>query len=189
MQLPFAGADSRDSRFECNICLDHVNEPVVTRCGHLFCWPCLYRWLNTNHTECPVCKAGVSCDNVIPLYGRGQDPVDPRTKTVDRSAENIPERPTAERPRAERPRGVFGEGFGFGGGGGGGANEFAQGGMTITAGFGFFPSLFALQFQRFTSAPAGAQAPADSEDAAQQAMLSRILLALGTFVVACLLLF
>lgn len=36
---------SRDSRFSCNICLDHVQEPVVTQCGHLYCWPCLYRWL------------------------------------------------------------------------------------------------------------------------------------------------
>ncbi len=36
---------SRDSRFSCNICLEHVQEPVVTQCGHLYCWPCLYRWL------------------------------------------------------------------------------------------------------------------------------------------------
>ena len=33
------------SPFECNICLDAVTQPVVTRCGHLYCWPCLFRWL------------------------------------------------------------------------------------------------------------------------------------------------
>lgn len=38
----------------------------------------LPQWLNTNQTECPVCKAGVSASNVIPLYGRGADNVDPR---------------------------------------------------------------------------------------------------------------
>jgi hypothetical protein len=31
------------SAFECNICLELSKEPVVTLCGHLFCWPCLYR--------------------------------------------------------------------------------------------------------------------------------------------------
>ena len=36
---------SGDCRFNCNICLDTVQEPVVTQCGHLFCWTCLYRWL------------------------------------------------------------------------------------------------------------------------------------------------
>mmetsp|Transcript_9400 Transcript_9400/g.20015 ORF Transcript_9400/g.20015 Transcript_9400/m.20015 type:complete len:470 (-) Transcript_9400:62-1471(-) len=37
---------SADARFTCAICLDSVsNEPVVTRCGHLFCWECLYTWL------------------------------------------------------------------------------------------------------------------------------------------------
>jgi hypothetical protein len=66
--------------FECNVCLDTVVDPVVTRCGHLYCWTCLYRWLHTNHTECPVCKAGVRAETVIPLYVRGSDNVDPRTK-------------------------------------------------------------------------------------------------------------
>ena len=62
-----------DSRFDCNICLDVVEDPVVTLCGHLYCWICLYRWLSTNHNICPVCKAGVTKENVIPLYVRGSD--------------------------------------------------------------------------------------------------------------------
>lgn len=31
------------SHFECNVCLEVAQEPVVTLCGHLYCWPCLYR--------------------------------------------------------------------------------------------------------------------------------------------------
>lgn len=47
--------------FDCNICLELAQDPVVTLCGHLFCWPCLYRWLQMHSVcqECPVCKASV----------------------------------------------------------------------------------------------------------------------------------
>jgi len=39
-------SQSKDARFMCAICIDEVSdEPVVTKCGHIFCWPCLYQWL------------------------------------------------------------------------------------------------------------------------------------------------
>ena len=48
------------------ILLQLASEPVVTLCGHLYCWPCLYRWLQVqSHCRtCPVCKAGVEKDKV-----------------------------------------------------------------------------------------------------------------------------
>lgn len=66
-------AKKDDSMFECNICLDTAKEAVVSMCGHLFCWPCLHQWLETRPTRqlCPVCKAAISKEKVIPLYGRG----------------------------------------------------------------------------------------------------------------------
>lgn len=62
-----------ESVFECNICLDTAKDAVVSLCGHLFCWPCLHQWLETrpNRQLCPVCKAAISKEKVIPLYGRG----------------------------------------------------------------------------------------------------------------------
>lgn len=67
------GEKKDDSVFECNICLDTAKDAVVSLCGHLFCWPCLHQWLETRPTRqlCPVCKAAISKDKVIPLYGRG----------------------------------------------------------------------------------------------------------------------
>ena len=85
-----------DHRFACNICLEQVSEPVVTRCGHLYCWPCLYHWLQPgmtgeerdsisgrmhSHSQmhhsvdrsrrmCPVCKSDCSVLTIVPIYVR-----------------------------------------------------------------------------------------------------------------------
>ena len=37
------GFDATGGAFDCNVCYDMAREPVVTLCGHLYCWPCLYR--------------------------------------------------------------------------------------------------------------------------------------------------
>ncbi|XP_041082233.1 E3 ubiquitin-protein ligase RNF5-like isoform X1 [Polyodon spathula] len=102
----FGKESDRDrTNFECNICLDTARDAVISLCGHLFCWPCLHQWLETqpNRQECPVCKAGISRDKVIPLYGRGStSQEDPRLKT--------PPRPQGQRTEPES-RGPF-QGFG-----------------------------------------------------------------------------
>lgn len=76
---------------------------------------------------CPVCKAGISRDKVIPLYGRGSTgQQDPREKT--------PPRPQGQRPEPEN-RGGF-QGFGFG-----------DGGFQMSFGIGAFPfGIFATAF-------------------------------------------
>lgn len=66
--------------FDCSICLDFARDPVVTLCGHLYCWPCIYKWFDSQnsslgpneHPQCPVCKAEISEKTMVPLYGRGQ---------------------------------------------------------------------------------------------------------------------
>jgi E3 ubiquitin-protein ligase RNF5 len=92
------GGDAAGGSFECNICFELPQEPVVTLCGHLFCWPCLYRWLHdhAHSAECPVCKALVEEDKLVPLYGRGEDRADPRSKSMPEA--DIPHRPTGQRP-------------------------------------------------------------------------------------------
>ncbi|KAA6367963.1 MAG: putative E3 ubiquitin-protein ligase RMA1H1, partial [Streblomastix strix] len=85
--------DSEDqkSAFSCCICLDLPTDPVLTACGHLFCWPCLHEWLQTR-SACPFCNASCNRDTVTPIYGRGKEHIDPRTR-------DIPDRPTAHRPQ------------------------------------------------------------------------------------------
>ncbi|CAN6283755.1 unnamed protein product [Urochloa humidicola] len=83
------------ANFECNVCFDMAAEPVVTKCGHLFCWECLYQWLHvhSNHRECPVCKGQVAADAIIPIYGRGGSAA---------SVDNAPPRPTGARVESSR---------------------------------------------------------------------------------------
>ncbi|CRH00865.1 E3 ubiquitin-protein ligase RNF5, putative [Plasmodium relictum] len=81
--------------FECNICFDDVRDPVVTKCGHLFCWLCLYSWIKKNN-DCPVCKAEVSRENIIPLYGRGKSSNEHKYSNVEEP------RPTPKRKEGVR---------------------------------------------------------------------------------------
>ncbi|KAG0453005.1 hypothetical protein HPP92_025669 [Vanilla planifolia] len=87
--------------FECNICFDTAKEPVVTSCGHLFCWSCLYQWLHVHseHKECPVCKGEVTDSNIIPIYGRGKEGSDMASNVEEKmdSGVQIPPRPRGSR--------------------------------------------------------------------------------------------
>lgn len=93
--------------FDCNICLDFAAEPVVTLCGHLYCWPCIYEWLrpgvestasdnsSSARRQCPVCKATLSPETLVPLYGRGGS----SKKSMNGMA--IPRRPMVHRETVE----------------------------------------------------------------------------------------
>ncbi|KAG9138978.1 hypothetical protein Leryth_025402 [Lithospermum erythrorhizon] len=91
--------------FDCNICLDSVQDPVVTLCGHLYCWPCIYKWISdqsissesTDHQEprCPVCKVRVSEKTLVPLYGRSgsSKSYDQKALKLDTVIPNRPQSP------------------------------------------------------------------------------------------------
>jgi len=170
------------SPFECNICLETASEPVVTICGHLFCWPCLFKWLETQQLKtCPVCKAEVTTEKIIPIYGRGKEQTFPGLKT--------PSRPAGQRTEPDPQQ--HAQRFGFFPPVPTGPFATAQfGNVTFSACFSIFPSL-GLQFQTYPhvhSHPTRAE-EVNMEQAAQQAFLSRLLFMTGTFVVICLLLF
>ncbi|XP_059660942.1 E3 ubiquitin-protein ligase RMA1H1-like [Cornus florida] len=98
--------NSQSGGFDCNICLDFVQDPVITLCGHLYCWPCIYKWIHSQslsaensdqkQPQCPVCKAEVSQKTLVPLYGRG--------KTTKSSASKSPHLGIAIPCRPPSPR-------------------------------------------------------------------------------------
>lgn len=103
-----------DCRFECRICFESVKEPVVTRCGHLFCWRCLYTWLepglsmeeydflgyrpvwrnltiDRTRKVCPVCKKKCDVREVIPIYVKeeGQDTSSSKSPSAKNDNETV----------------------------------------------------------------------------------------------------
>ncbi|KAL6125140.1 hypothetical protein ACLB2K_068241 [Fragaria x ananassa] len=86
--------------FDCNICFDLATDPILTCCGHLFCWPCFYdlSYADSNAKECPVCKGEVTDASIIPVYGHGDG------NTSRNSKESVSLAPP--RPRAARIEGV-----------------------------------------------------------------------------------
>ena len=92
------------SLFDCGVCLDTASEPVVTFCGHLYCWACLYKWMQTSESVvlCPICKVPVTQDCIIPLYGRGRiagSPIGSPEKSPAHTPQHSGSHPPRPRPR------------------------------------------------------------------------------------------
>ena len=121
----------------------------MTLCGHLYCWPCLYQWLHhhSHSQECPVCKAFIREEKLVPLYGRGKTPSDPRLKSIHN--DSIPSRPSGQRPMtAPHPPPPEANPFSNLGFSPIGTARF--GNVALSAAFGgLFPSLFNIQVQGF----------------------------------------
>ncbi|XP_070497517.1 E3 ubiquitin-protein ligase RNF185-like [Chironomus tepperi] len=115
-----------DSMYVCNICLDIAKESVITLCGHLYCWPCLNCWLETRPQRqlCPVCKAAISKEKLVPLYGRNNE------KQQDPRSKKTPPRPQAQRTEPDNSQNY--QGF----------QSFGDAGFHLSFGIGAFPFVF-----------------------------------------------
>ncbi|CAN4077056.1 unnamed protein product [Withania somnifera] len=95
------------SFFDCNICLDIAKEPILTCCGHLYCWACFYQlpYVDSTTKECPVCKGEVIDGNITPIYGNGNS----YCSTEVQCGLQLPARPKAHRVESVRQqRGTWG---------------------------------------------------------------------------------
>nr|XP_043623691.1 uncharacterized protein LOC122595404 [Erigeron canadensis]XP_043623692.1 uncharacterized protein LOC122595404 [Erigeron canadensis] len=97
--------DESGGFFDCNICLEMAKDPILTCCGHLFCWSCFYQlsYVDSSAKECPVCKGEVTDSSITPIYGNGKD--QPVLKLE--SGVKIPPRPRARRVESIRQQRVI----------------------------------------------------------------------------------
>ncbi|KAH6842563.1 hypothetical protein B0I37DRAFT_199286 [Chaetomium sp. MPI-CAGE-AT-0009] len=83
-------ASAQSQQSSCPICLSDPVAPRMAKCGHIFCLPCLMRFMNTNTSEepgkkqmrwrkCPICEDSIYLSDVRPvrLYA-GQECALPR---------------------------------------------------------------------------------------------------------------
>ncbi|KAI5067948.1 hypothetical protein GOP47_0016293 [Adiantum capillus-veneris] len=58
-KLGNAGIHGDEETYRCRMCSQRaLQNPIVTACGHLFCWPCFSKWLDESTTSelCPSCS-------------------------------------------------------------------------------------------------------------------------------------
>jgi len=159
------------SDFECNVCLDSPSQPVISMCGHLFCWPCIFEWMNRGNKVCPVCKSSIDREKLIPLYGKGKENKDPRQSNP------IPERPQGHRTEAPRER--FGGFFNYPEQNG--FHNYHNNGVHFT-GAAFVPFGFGFGFSTGT-----ALTPQQQQQEQQDMFFSRIFFFLGVIVLLIIL--
>lgn len=92
------------SFFDCNICFDIAKEPILTCCGHLYCWSCFYNlpYVDSTTKECPECKGEVTDANITPIYGNANS----YCSNQVHSAFELPPRPKANRVESVRQQRV-----------------------------------------------------------------------------------
>jgi len=91
--------------FHCNICLNRAKDPVLTSCGHLFCWPCFLKlpYAYSKAKECPVCKGEVTNESLITIYGNSNVHNSGKAK-FDEPNYEIPSKPRSKRVESTRQR-------------------------------------------------------------------------------------
>ncbi|XP_073530747.1 helicase-like transcription factor [Phyllobates terribilis] len=52
---------------ECAICLDSLNIPVITRCAHVFCKPCICQVIHSEkpNAKCPLCRGEIRLEHLL----------------------------------------------------------------------------------------------------------------------------
>lgn len=84
--------------YDCNICFEMARDPVLTCCGHLFCWPCFSQlsYVDLNVRECPACRGEVTDTSIIPIYGSGSSDSTCKSELKE-TGFKVPPRPRANR--------------------------------------------------------------------------------------------
>ncbi|KAJ3143850.1 RING finger protein 10, partial [Irineochytrium annulatum] len=78
----------------CPICLNPPVAPRVTRCGHVYCYPCILHYLslsdNTKYSKCPICHDAVYGKDLKPARPVAVDEIRKPTTAQSDSSQKVP---------------------------------------------------------------------------------------------------
>ncbi|XP_068090832.1 E3 ubiquitin-protein ligase RNF125 isoform X2 [Hyperolius riggenbachi] len=86
MAMPMTVIEDPDSSFDCAVCLEVLNRPTRTRCGHVFCQVCIKTSLNSNSYACPYCRAHLTSE------GTPAVDIDKKMKSIYQNCEECQEK-------------------------------------------------------------------------------------------------
>ncbi|EDR27699.1 hypothetical protein, conserved [Entamoeba dispar SAW760] len=53
------------SELQCLVCYNEPKQPVITQCGHTFCWKCIKGKVPGN---CPFCSNPITLDSLVSIF-------------------------------------------------------------------------------------------------------------------------
>ncbi|XP_077348741.1 E3 ubiquitin-protein ligase RNF125 [Lithobates pipiens] len=84
--------------YDCAVCLEVLNRPMRTRCGHVFCHTCIKASLRNNAYACPYCRTHLSSEGTLAVD------IMKKMKTVFQNCEECEEKICLSEMRAHMNR-------------------------------------------------------------------------------------
>jgi hypothetical protein len=84
-----------ESTYQCRTCKKQASEPVISTCGHMFCWSCADASLTpTGSFECPVCSFSITKAKLTAIYiseeEKSKSSANPRPRATRQEAQSVP---------------------------------------------------------------------------------------------------
>ncbi|KAF7954137.1 hypothetical protein EAE96_005269 [Botrytis aclada] len=94
----------------CAICQDNLGggengEPVRTACNHVFHRECVQRWLDADHTTCPICR-----EEIRNVTGGVREAARDRIRQINNAARRVRDRAVEEREQMMQAQADYGGG-------------------------------------------------------------------------------